>query len=173
MTLQVLETLSGSVRPMRRPSVPLLAAGMGAAAGLRSLTPPAVLTWAATQKMIPLGDSPVGELVVAKASRKVMELALGELIADKLPFTPNRISPGPLAARVASGAVCGAVISYSARKPVREGAIFGALGAIVGAFAGYYVRKKLVRQMPAFAVALAEDILTIGASFAIVSQLSE
>jgi uncharacterized membrane protein len=158
---------------MKRRSVPLLATGMGAVAGLRAMVAPAVLSWAATQKMIPLGDSPVGELVLAKASKKVMELALGELIADKLPFTPDRVSPGPMAVRVISGAACGAAISYSARQPVQEGAGFGALGAIVGAFAGYYIRKKLSRQMPAFAVALAEDALAIGAGFAIVSQLSE
>lgn len=173
MSLPVIETWSGAERRMKKTSTPLLAAGMGAAAGLRSLTPPAVLSWAATQKMIPLGESPVGELVLSKASKKVMELALGELIADKLPFTPDRITPAPLAARVVSGAVCGAAISYSARQPVQEGALFGALGAIIGAFAGYYVRKKLVRQMPALAVALAEDALAVGVSFAIVSQLSE
>ena len=173
MSLLVAETWSGANSAMKKPPTTLLAAGMGAAAGLRSLTPPAVLTWAATQKMIPLGESPVGELVLAKASKKIMELALGELLADKLPFTPDRISPGPLTARIVSGAACGAAISYSAKQPVQEGAIFGALGAIAGAFVGYYLRKKLVRQLPSLAVALAEDALAVAAAFAIVSQLSE
>ncbi|MFS2030933.1 hypothetical protein ACEN85_12600, partial [Curtobacterium sp. CT11-45] len=34
--------------------------------------------------------------------------AVGELIGDKLPGTPNRISPAGLAGRVASGALVGA-----------------------------------------------------------------
>lgn len=158
---------------MRKSSLPLLAAGIGAVAGLRSMTAPAIVSWAATQKMISLGDSPIGELVISKASRKMTELALAELVADKLPFTPDRISPGPLSTRMVSGAACGAAVSYAVRRPPQEGAIFGALGALVGAFAGYYIRKKLTRRMPAFTVALAEDALAIGAGFAIVSLIAE
>ena len=95
------------------------------------------------------------------------------LLADKLPFTPDRISPGPLAVRIISGAACGAAISYSAKKPVQEGAIFGALGALVATFAGYHLRRKLSRKTSSLGVALAEDALAIGAGFAIVAQLSE
>ena len=158
---------------MKKRFIPILAAGIGAVAGLRSMAAPAILSWAATQKMIPLGDSPVGELVLTKASKKIMELAVGELIADKLPFTPDRISPGPFAVRIISGAACGAAISYSAEKPVQEGAIFGALGALVATFAGYHLRRKLSRKTSSLGVALAEDALAIGAGFAIVAQLSE
>jgi len=97
-----------------------------------------------------------------QASKTIIDLALSELIADKLPFTPSRLKPGPFAARILSGAVCGATIYGVVKRPLRQGAVLGGLGAIAGAFAGYHMRRKLGGDTPDLGVAVLEDALAIG-----------
>jgi uncharacterized membrane protein len=147
---------------MRRPYTPVLAVGIGAVAGLRTLVAPAVLAWAAKHRWIRRGNSPFAAIVSAKASTRIIDLALSELIADKLPFTPSRLKPGPFAARILSGAVCGAAIYGVVEQPLKEGAILGGLGATAGALAGYHVRKRLSRNLPEWRVAVLEDVVAIG-----------
>jgi len=147
---------------MRRSYTPVLAVGIGAVAGLRTLTAPAVLAWAAKRRWIRIGNSPFATIISAQASTRLTDLAVTELIADKLPFTPSRLKAGPLASRVVSGAVCGATIYGVVERPLVEGAVLGGVGAIAGAFAGYHMRKKLRRDMPDVGVAVLEDVLAIG-----------
>ena len=131
-------------------------------AGLRTLAAPAVLAWAAKRRWIRMGNSPFARIISAKASKRIVDLALSELIADKLPFTPSRLKPGPFAARIVSGAVCGATIYGVVEQPLKEGAVLGGLGAIAGALAGYHMRKRLSRNLPDLGVAVLEDVLAIG-----------
>jgi uncharacterized membrane protein len=147
---------------MKRSYTPALAVGIGAVAGLRTLTAPAVLAWAAKRRWIRMAESPFATIVSAKASKRITDFAVSELIADKLPFTPSRLRPGPLAARIVSGAVCGATIYGVVKRPLKEGAVLGGLGAVAGAFAGYHMRRKLSGDMPDLGVALLEDALAIG-----------
>jgi uncharacterized membrane protein len=140
----------------------MLAVGIGAVAGLRTLAAPAVLAWAAKRRWIRLGSSPFATLISAKAAKRIADFAVSELIVDKLPFTPSRLKPGPFAARIVSGAVCGATIYGVVKQPLKEGAVLGGLGAIAGAFAGYHMRRKLSRNLPELGVALLEDALAIG-----------
>src|ERR1700675_667205 len=128
---------------MKPSYTPVLAVGVGVVAGLRAFAAPAVLTWAAKRRWIRLGNSPFATIISAKASKRITDLAVSELIADKLPFTPSRLKAGPLASRIVSGAVCWAAIYGVAERPLAEGAVLGGLGAIAGAFAGYYTRKRL------------------------------
>jgi len=125
------------------------------------MTAPAVIAWAAKQRWIHLGSSPFATIISARASRTIAELAISELIADKLPFTPNRLNAGPLASRIASGAICGAAVC-AVKRPLAAGALLGGLGAIAGALAGHHVRKSLSRDMPDFATGLLEDALAVG-----------
>ena len=147
---------------MKRSYTPALAIGIGAVAGLRALTAPAVLAWAAKRRWIRLGNSPFATIISAKASKSITDLAVSELIADKLPFTPSRLKAGPLATRIVSGAVCGVTIYGVVKRPLMEGAVLGGVGAIAGAFAGYHMRKRLSRDMPDLGVAALEDALAIG-----------
>ncbi len=147
---------------MKRSYTPALAVGIGVVAGLRAFAAPAVLTWAAKHRWIRLGNSPFARIISAKASKKITDLAVSELIADKLPFTPSRLKVGPLASRIVSGAVCGATIYGVVKRPLKEGAVLGGVGAIAGAFAGYHLRKRLTRDMPDLGVAALEDALAIG-----------
>ena len=147
---------------MKPSYTPVLAVGIGAVAGLRAFAAPAVLTWAAKRRWIRLGNSPFATIISAKASKRITHLAVSELIADKLPFTPSRLKAGPLVSRVVSGTVCGATIYGAVEQPLIEGAILGGVGAIVGAFAGYYGRKRFSRGGPDLGVAVLEDVLAIG-----------
>ena len=147
---------------MKRSYVPALAVGIGAVAGLRALTAPAVLAWAAERRLIRLGSSPFATIISATAAKRITDFAVSELIADKLPFTPSRLKAGPLASRIVSGAVCGATIYGVVKRPLMEGAVLGGVGAIAGAFAGYHMRKRLSRDMPDLGVAALEDALAIG-----------
>jgi uncharacterized membrane protein len=147
---------------MKPSYTPVLAVGIGVVAGLRAFAAPAVLTWAAKRRWIRLGNSPFATIISAKASKRITDLAVSELIADKLPFTPSRLKAGPLASRIVSGAVCGATIYGVVKRPLMEGAVLGGVGAIAGAFAGYHMRKRLSRDMPDLGVAAPEDALAIG-----------
>ncbi len=145
--------------------------GMGVVAGLRSLVAPAVLVWSAQKNFIDR-DFPLANLVSRSASKKMIKLAVGELVADKLPFTPKRISPGPFAARLASGAASGAAISFLAKESPIEGVLLGSAGAFAGAVGGYYARRSLSRNHSAMAVALVEDALAITLAMGILRQVT-
>jgi uncharacterized membrane protein len=149
----------------------LLAFGIGAVAGLRSLTPAAVVSWAARLGWIDLGGTPLAFLDTGLAAIALTVLAAGELVGDKLPFTPSRLSPGPLGARLVSGALCGAALLVADGGSALPGAIVGGVGGLVGAYAGYHARHTLVARLglPDLAVALAEDLVTLASAIAIVA----
>jgi uncharacterized membrane protein len=147
---------------MKCKHAPALAIGIGAAAGLRPMTALAVIAWALKRGSIRPGRSPFVGIVSASASKRLAELAISELIADKLPFTQSRLNAAPLASRVVSGAICGAAIHGTLKQPVSEGAVLGGLGAIAAAITAHYVRQRLNREMSDFAVALVEDALAVG-----------
>lgn len=147
---------------MKRRYTPALAVGIGVVAGLRALTAPAVLAWAAKHRLVRFGSSPLVTIISGTASNRITDFAVSELIADKLPFTRSRLNVAPLAARILSGAVCGATIYGVVKRPLKEGAVLGGLGAIAGALAGYHTRKRLSREMPDLGAALLEDALAIG-----------
>src|SRR5689334_10635014 len=88
----------------------ILAFGIGIVAGLRSLTAPAVVAWAAHVNWLNVHGSPLA-FMGSRASVVIFSLlAIGELIADKLPTIPQRTAPAPLMARVITGGLCGACL---------------------------------------------------------------
>ena len=78
----------------------LLAIGIGIVAGLRSLLAPAVVAWAAHFDLLNLNGSPLAFMGSRTAVAIFSVLAIGELIADKLPKTPKRTAFAPLLARI-------------------------------------------------------------------------
>src|SRR5690242_159982 len=91
-----------------------LAAGIGFVAGLRSLTAPAAVSWAAHLGQLHLQGSPLAFLGSTAAVAILTLLAILEYVGDLLPKTPNRTSPGPLAARVVMGGLSAACLCVSA-----------------------------------------------------------
>ncbi len=148
----------------------MLMFGIGVIAGLRSMTPPAAVSWAVHLGWLNLGNSRLAGMGSTLAVVILTVLALGELIADKLPFTPNRTSPGPLIGRIVTGGLCGAALSVAGGASPGAGVALGAAGAVAGAFGGYQVRRRLVKGagLPDFVVALGEDLVAIGGALLIV-----
>src|ERR1700759_5551810 len=145
--------------------VPVLAFLIGLFAGLRSLTAPAVTAWGAYVGWLKL-HSPLAWMGSVVTVGFFPFPALGELVADKLPKTPSRTAPPGLIARVLMGALCGACIAMAGEQGIAIGAILGVVGALVGCFGGYQVRKRLVAALgtPDYVVAVVEDVIAIGGS---------
>src|SRR5207248_9118678 len=91
-----------------------LAVGIGVVAGLRSLAAPAAVAWAAPLDWLHLHDSPLAFMASTWTVILFSALAIFELVADLLPKTPKRTAPGPLAARIITGGLCGASLCASA-----------------------------------------------------------
>jgi uncharacterized membrane protein len=146
---------------------------IGIIAGLRSLTAPALVSWAARLGWLDLSGSWLSFLGSRAATIILSLLALAELVADKLPKTPNRTDLGPLVFRAASGEFCSMALCASAHQSPIIGMILGVLGSLAGAFAGYEIRHRLVEAfgLPDFGVAVAEDMVAIGGGFLIVSTM--
>jgi len=150
----------------------VLALGIGIVAGLRSLTAPAVVAWGAHLNWLNLHGSPLAFIGSTTAVAILSVLAIGELIADKLPMIPKRTAPVPLMARVVTGGLCGACLCAAAGKSLLAGAVVGGPGGVIGAFVGYATRKWLVNNLHTkdFIIAFCEDMLTIGLAFFLVSR---
>src|SRR5215831_3405893 len=97
-------------------------------------------------------------------------LALGELTADKLPMTGKRTAPAPLIARIITGGLCGACLCAAAAKSLLAGSLLGGVGAIVGAFLGYGIRRRLDLHVKDFLVAICEDVVAVGLALFFVSR---
>jgi len=144
----------------------LLAFLFGVVSGFRSLTPAAVLSWA-VQGRPDLQASPLAFMAGTTAAYVLTGLALVELVTDKLPFTPSRLTTVPLTARILLGGLCGATVAVAGGSTLFVGAIAGAIGGVAGAFLGYQVRRNLTasKKISDLAVALAEDAITIGGAY--------
>ena len=147
-----------------------LAAGIGFVAGLRSLMAPAAVSWATHLGWLDLQGSPLAFMGSTAAVAIFSILAVAELIADKLPTTPNRTKPGPLGARVVMGALAGACLTVSAGQSLLAGAVLGGVGGLIGAFAGYQARTRLVSGLKVrdIIIAVLEDLLALGLAYSIV-----
>lgn len=145
----------------------LLALGIGVIAGLRSLTAPAVVAWAAVLHWINLNGTWASWLAHPVTVTIVTILAVGELITDKLPKTPSRTAPPSFAARIALGAFAGAVIG-TAWGFTWSALGAGIIGAVLGTLGGYQARTRLVashgHDLP---IALLEDAVAVLGGFAL------
>jgi uncharacterized membrane protein len=142
---------------------------VGFLAGLRSLTPPAAVAWAAHAGWLKIQ----GVLTFMGSAWSVgifTVLALGELAADKWAKIPNRTDIPPLVTRMLTGGLCGACVAISGGGSLEIGAALGAAGGVTGAFAGFHARRRLVQALgvPDFYVAVVEDLVVIGGGLWIV-----
>jgi uncharacterized membrane protein len=142
----------------------VLAFLIGVTAGLRTMTPPAIVSWAARVGWLKLAGTPLAFLGAAVTPWIFTVAAAWELIYDKLPIASSRKAPGPFIARIVMGSLCGAAIGASASGgSLVGGLVAGALGAVAGTFGGYEFRARLARaagrDLP---IALLEDAIAIG-----------
>ena len=151
----------------------MLALGIGIVAGLRYLTAPAVVAWAAHLVWINVHGGPLAFMSSMWAVGIFTLLAVGEFIGDQLPSTPPRTSAVGLSARIVTGALCGACLAVAGGASMVVGGLVGATGGVAGAFGGYYARTGLVRRLrvPDFAIAIPEDLVAVGLGLILVSRL--
>lgn len=161
----------GSFSPARDSDLDALLIGF--TAGLRSATPLAAIAWA--QKWGWLRPRGLFAKSGAAPARAVLTLgAAGELVADKLPFTPSRLMTPGLIVRAHTGGVSGAIVASSSNQSWLRGALLGAVGGVLGSYAGYHVRVGLTAKVvesaeirgsspaaAAIAVAVVEDLAAV------------
>ncbi|CZT36679.1 DUF4126 family protein [Rhizobium sp. 9140] len=144
---------------------------IGVIAGLRAMTAPAAIAWAATLGWIDLSGSWASFMSSIWTAGILTVLALGEYVTDQLPTTPSRKVPVQFATRVVIGALCGAVIGTPSGGWL-VCLIAGLLGAIAGTLGGAALRGRLAasfgRDPPA---AFIEDAIAIIGAFLIMSAL--
>ena len=146
---------------------------IGVVVGLRSMTAPAAVSWAARLGWLHLENTWLAFLGFAATPYILSVLAIGELIADKLPKTPSRKAAVGFTGRVLSGALCGAALGVAGQALV-GGLLAGVLGAVAGTLGGYELRVRMVgalggKDLPA---ALIEDAIAILGAAGIVSRFS-
>jgi uncharacterized membrane protein len=146
----------------------VLAALIGVIAGLRALTAPAVVAWAAFLGWIDV-DGKWSQWVAHPITVTVLTIfLLVELVTDQLPKTPSRRTPPQFITRLLTGAFAGAVIG-SASHHTFIGLGAGIIGAVLGTLGGAEARSRLTaanggKDRPA---AIGEDIVAVGGGFLI------
>lgn len=152
-------------------SVLLAAVLMGVVAGLRAMTAPAAVSWAAHLGLIDLSGSWLAFMGYAWTPYVFTALALIEFVTDQLPSTPSRKVPQQFGARLLSGALCGAAIG-AASGMLALGLVAGVVGAIAGTLGGAAARGKLAealgQDLPA---ALIEDVIAVLTAIVVVRSL--
>ena len=146
----------------------LLALLIGIVAGLRAMTAPAAVSWAAWLGWINLGDSWLWWLGHWVAVLIFTLLAIVELVNDQRPSTPSRTIPAQFGARIVMGALTGAALGASGGSWV-AGLIAGAIGAVIGTLGGKAVRAQLAASFGGDApAAFIEDAVAIVGAILIV-----
>ena len=145
----------------------LLALLIGIVAGLRAMTPPALVAWAAHLGWIDLSGSWLGFFANTWVRWILTLLAIVELVTDQLPSTPSRTVPIQFGARIATGALCGAALG-TAGGAMLGGLVAGIVGAVIGTLGGRALRARLAAAFgsdrPA---AIIEDAVAIGGALLI------
>jgi uncharacterized membrane protein len=147
-------------------AIPLL----GLTTGLRSMTPMALVCWYAYFGYLPVDGTWAWWTAKLWVAILWSVLAVAELVADKLPKTPNRTASGPLLVRVVLGGMAGSIATIALAGPAVEGVLLAVIGALLGAFGGFMVRRDLVEKIGCedWHVAVGEDLFTIlAAGFAL------
>lgn len=148
-----------------------LALVIGIIAGLRAMTAPAAISWAAYLGYLNPGGSWLAFMGYRFTPWILSVLALGEFVTDQLPSTPSRKVPVQFGARLVSGALSGAMIGFDGGI-LWGGLVAGIVGAVIGTLGGAAVRSRLAtafgRDLPA---ALVEDAVAIGGAILVVRLL--
>ncbi|MCA1733565.1 MAG: DUF4126 family protein [Acidobacteria bacterium] len=135
---------------------------LGAMAGMRSMSAPAAVSRQLSRRRFHWPRGKVESLLSEEsASNLLLAAAAAEMLADKLPFVPNRIRLLPLAGRAAGGAVAGWALGRRDSRVVL--ASVGAATAIATAFVTFYLRTTIVKRsrIPDTLLGLAEDAVVL------------
>lgn len=145
----------------------LLALFIGIVAGLRAMTAPAIVSWAAHLGWLDLSGTWLAFFGNVWVRLILTLLALIELVTDQLPSTPSRTVPVQFGARIVMGALSGAAVGAGSGAMI-GGLVAGIVGAVIGTLGGRAVRAQLAtafgNDRPA---AFIEDAVAIGGALLI------
>lgn len=134
------------------------ATGLGIVAGMRTMTPAAVLAHRLTTRT-------AGRRRLLPALFDA--LAVLEYVTDKHPDTPPRTDTPALAGRALSGALSGGLWSRRQGASAGLGSALGAVGAVVGAYGFLALRRRADRVLSDRGVGLLEDGLALAGAWAL------
>ena len=122
----------------------LLALLIGVVAGLRALTPPAVVAWGAMLGWLDV-DGTWAQWVGHPITVTVLTILLVvELVTDQLPKTPSRTVPPQFIAAPAHRRVRRRGHRRAGRTTPSAAIGAGIIGAVLGTLGGYQARSRLV-----------------------------
>lgn len=154
---------------------PLWCAAIGAFSGARTTLGPLL----ACERVLDSGGEgavPAKWLQSGSVATMIGVLAIVETAVDKVPFIPERTRAIALVPRVGAGAFAGAALSSvdrsARRRDVIVGALFGAAGAVAGAFAAVHVRRLLARGLPDVLAGIGEDALLVALSRTVLARMA-
>jgi uncharacterized membrane protein len=178
VTANIIAGYGGHRNETGLPMLILFALLIGIIAGLRAMTAPAAVSWAAHFGWLNVGTTWLSFMGHWLTPWIFTVLAVIELISDKRATTPSRTVPMQFGARLVTGALSGATIvvgpSAAWVSGFFIGLIVGAIGAVIGTLGGYRVRKHLVaaaggNDLP---IALMEDVVAVFGALLIVRAFS-
>lgn len=119
------------------------ALALGVAAGMRSMLAPTMTSRALAERPdIEDANEPARTLAAPRTCHLLMPLAVGELLADKLPFAPDRTRGASMMVRAVSGGTTAAALASARRQPLLVPALVGATAACVAANVGASMRSR-------------------------------
>jgi uncharacterized membrane protein len=150
-----------------------LAFGIGIVAGLRAMTAPAVVCWAAHLDWISLQGTHFSFMGTRIALIIFTIAAVGEIVNDKLPKTGPRTALPSVVTRIITGGLSAATLAVGAGGALWMSVLLGVIGVLVGTFGGYQVRTKTVKALhsPDFPIALLEDAIAVFGGLFLASRL--
>jgi uncharacterized membrane protein len=139
--------------------------GTGLLAGLRSFSAPSAVSAALAERYD----------LAAQLVPIMQVLAVGEMLADKLPVMPARTTPPALVGRALTGAISGAALAAAAGYSRSAGALLAGTAAIASSYAALALRSAIGRRLavPDPLVALVEDALVIVAGRALAKRTAQ
>lgn len=158
-----------------QPPALAVAAAFGTLTGMRSMSGPTLLAARCQVAGEQPGAGPAERwLAHPGAALALGVLALGEMVADKTPWIPPRITPPSVAGRIASGALCGGLQAKRWRKRAWAPALVGGLASFASTFVAYNVRQRTSERLGISTVLLGvlEDAVVIGAASALFHVLA-
>lgn len=149
---------------------------LGIVAGMRSMMPLAAVSLALWRLPILRHTSAPASWLAHPVVASVLVLAaLGELVGDKLPMTPNRTALAPFVGRLITGALSGAAAAQIGNITGWAGAVCGVIGAGTSTLGMFHARRAFGRATwirDPFVGAM-EDVLALGVSVIAVWLLAQ
>lgn len=143
---------------------------LGVLAGMRSMTPPTLVSYYLNNHPPQHG----GTLVSLLRSRRSLQifalLAAGEITADKFPQAPNRTFAPALVGRVGTSVLATGALCQARGQAWQGAAALSALITVLVTFATFRARMAANRSLPNPITGIAEDGILLGICASLLSR---